>query len=84
MGKALLLPKDKNHWEKWDDEFLLLNMKRVEIMVNCSSSELFLLLFCLVNIYLYVFIASIFVGLSMLRGGRRQIPGGESQGQGAI
>ena len=42
MGKSLLLPEDKNHWEKWNDESLLLNMKREAIMVNCSSFELFL------------------------------------------
>ena len=33
VGKALLLPEDMKHWVKWDDDTLLLNMKREAIMV---------------------------------------------------
>ena len=33
VGKALLLPEDMKHWAKWDDDTLLLNMKREAIMV---------------------------------------------------
>nr|POE95671.1 hypothetical protein CFP56_32739 [Quercus suber] len=32
VGEALLLPADMNHWAKWDDESLLLNIKREAIM----------------------------------------------------
>ena len=32
VGKALLLPEDMKHWAKWDDDTLLLNMKREVIM----------------------------------------------------
>ena len=48
VGEALLLLADMNHWAKWDDESLLLNMKREAIMVTnfslppyCSFSILF-------------------------------------------
>ncbi|XP_050283530.1 uncharacterized protein LOC126723780 [Quercus robur] len=37
VGKALLFPEDMNHWVKWDDEFLLLNMNGEAIMgYQCS------------------------------------------------
>ncbi|KAL0001574.1 hypothetical protein SO802_015355 [Lithocarpus litseifolius] len=32
VGKALLLPANMNHWAKWDNESLLLNIKREAIM----------------------------------------------------
>ena len=34
--KALLLLDYMNHWERWDDDALFLNMKREAIMVNHS------------------------------------------------
>lgn len=37
VGKALLLPEDMKHWAKWDDNSLLLNMKKEAIMVINSS-----------------------------------------------
>nr|POE73926.1 hypothetical protein CFP56_59378 [Quercus suber] len=38
VGKALLLPEDMKHWAKWDDETLLLNMKREAVMgYQCSA-----------------------------------------------
>ena len=37
MGKELFLPKDMNHWEKWGDDALLLNMKREAIIVSLLS-----------------------------------------------
>ena len=37
VGKALLLPEDMKHWDKWDDNSLLLNMKKEAIMVINSS-----------------------------------------------
>ena len=37
MGKELFLPKDMNHWEKWGDDTLLLNMKREAIIVSLLS-----------------------------------------------
>lgn len=37
VGKALLLPEDMKHWAKWDDNPLLLNMKKEAIMVINSS-----------------------------------------------
>lgn len=33
VRKALLLPEDMKHWAKWDDDTLLLKMKREAIMV---------------------------------------------------
>ena len=36
-GEALLLPADMNHWAKWNDESILLNMKRETIMVTNFS-----------------------------------------------
>ena len=38
VGKALLLPEDMKHWAKWDDDTLLLNMKKEVIMgYQCST-----------------------------------------------
>ncbi|KAL0017461.1 hypothetical protein SO802_004530 [Lithocarpus litseifolius] len=39
VGEALMLPEDMKHWAKWDDNSLLLNMKRKAIMVKnfCPS-----------------------------------------------
>lgn len=44
VGKALLLPDDMKHWEKWDDDPLLLNMKKEAIMVinNLTAFLIFL------------------------------------------
>lgn len=39
VDQALLLPKDMNHWAKWVDKSLLLNMKREAIMVINSLLE---------------------------------------------
>nr|POF09862.1 hypothetical protein CFP56_74742 [Quercus suber] len=37
MGEALPLPKDMKHWAKWDDDSLILNMKKKAIMgYQCS------------------------------------------------
>nr|POE59920.1 hypothetical protein CFP56_03517 [Quercus suber] len=37
MGEALPLPKDMKHWAKWDDDSLILNMKKEAIMgYQCS------------------------------------------------
>lgn len=69
VGKAVLLPKDINHWAKWDDESLLLNMKREAIMVTHLS-----FIFILHSLLSYS--ASLFnnyfyylVGIPMFRGG---------------
>nr|POE66783.1 hypothetical protein CFP56_68838 [Quercus suber] len=39
VGEALLLPKDIKHWAKWDDESLLLNMKREAIMERYQAAK---------------------------------------------
>nr|POF06792.1 hypothetical protein CFP56_73289 [Quercus suber] len=39
VGEALLLPKDMKHWEKWDDDSLLLNMKRKAIMAAKAKAK---------------------------------------------
>lgn len=44
VGKDLLLFEDMKHWEKWDDDTLLLNMKREAIMV--INYFLTFLIFC--------------------------------------
>ena len=42
VGEALLLPEDMKHWAKWDDDSLLLNMKReATIVMNFCSSLIF-------------------------------------------
>ena len=42
VGEALLLPKDMKHWAKWDDDSLILNMKReATIVMNFCSSLIF-------------------------------------------
>ena len=42
VGEALLLPKDLKHWAKWDDDSLILNMKReATIVMNFCSSLIF-------------------------------------------
>ena len=33
LGEALLLPEDMKYWAKWDDDSLLLNIKREAIMI---------------------------------------------------
>lgn len=37
VREALLLPKDMKHWAKWDNDSLLLTIKREAIMVTISS-----------------------------------------------
>lgn len=57
VGKALLLPKDMGHWVKWNDESLLLNMKREVIMVIYHPFE-FLLSFSFLYLCTFSFIFS--------------------------
>ena len=48
VGEALPLPANMNHWAKWDDESLLLNIKREAIMVT-NYSCLIIILFTSVH-----------------------------------
>ena len=53
VGKALLLPEDMKHQVKWDDDSLLINMKREAIMVTSNSHLTFfysLYTFFLINL----------------------------------
>lgn len=51
VGKALLLPKDMSHWEQWEDDALLLNMKREAIMVTYLP---FYILFFILKLLLFL------------------------------
>ena len=56
VGEALLLPTDMNHWAKWDDEFILLNMKRETIMVTnfpCLLIAIFISFLLFHSFYFY-------------------------------
>ena len=52
LGKALILPKDMKHWEKWDANSLLINVKREAIKVTRNSYLTFFdsLFFLLLNL----------------------------------
>ncbi|KAL0010636.1 hypothetical protein SO802_005744 [Lithocarpus litseifolius] len=40
VRKALLLPEDMKHWAKWDDDTLLLNMKKEAIMAKENTKAI--------------------------------------------
>lgn len=83
VGEALLLPTDMNHWAKWDDESILLNMKRETIMVTNFSLppycyfHLFFIISFILFLFYFLFLKHYLrymAGISMFHGDRRKVP----------
>lgn len=75
VREALLLPEDMKHWAKWDNDSLLLTIKREAIMVTISShSNYYFLHF---SFFFFLFLQNHYlhymIGVSMLRGDQGEV-----------